>query len=146
MSGTLPHMPDRTFEMDLERQFAESPVLRDADLFALRVSERLDRGWRFRQILIGGLGLAGGVIGAMQILGSGVFSRARDLASRSDLLGGGSLSDALANSPVGRSAFALGLKSLLAAGTTMDGQVLWMSAVLAALALGLLVTRAIREI
>jgi hypothetical protein len=130
-------MADRTFEMDLDRQFADAPILPDAELFALRVTERLDRGWSFRQVLIGGLGLAGGLIGAGQLLSSGLLSRVSVVTDQFDALmkpGAGEL-------PAARS-----LGNLLAIGSTMDGQILWMSAGLAALAVGLFVTRTIREI
>ncbi len=48
-------MAERNFEVELGRMFAEAPALQDADLFALRVDERLNRGWTFRRLLIGGL-------------------------------------------------------------------------------------------
>ena len=54
--------------MTLERMFAEAPVFGDSDLFALAVSERLNRGWSLRQLLIGGLGMLGGLIGGAQVL------------------------------------------------------------------------------
>src|SRR5271155_3631908 len=70
-----PLVSDKSFEMDLERQFATAPVLPDAALFAAMVTARLDRGWTFRQLLIGGLGLVGGLIGAGQVRASGPGSR-----------------------------------------------------------------------
>ena len=79
-------MVDRTFEMDLDRQFSISPMLPDSDLFAARVSERLDRGWTFRRLLIGGLGLAGGLIGAGQLLGSGLLARVHAITAHSSTL------------------------------------------------------------
>ena len=129
-------MVDRTFEMELERQFAAAPILPDAELFALRVTERLDRGWTFRQMFIGGLGVAGGLIGAGQVLASGLIPRLSAVLAQSDTL----MKSGIAQAPVGR-----GVANLIAMGTTMDGQILWMSAVLAALAVGLFVTRAIRD-
>src|SRR5258707_15690393 len=73
-------MADRTFEMELDRLFGEHAAFPDADLFALRVETNLERGWTFRRLLIGGLGLAGGVVGAVQLLGFGVMPRLTALA------------------------------------------------------------------
>ena len=129
-------MADRTFEMELDRQFADAPVLPDAELFAMRVTERLDRGWTFRQVLIGGLGVSGGLIGAGQILGSGLIGRLDTLSAHSSAL----IRTGFGDAPLFRS-----VSALLSATTSMDSQVLWMSAALAALAVGLFVTRAIRE-
>jgi hypothetical protein len=131
-------MVDRTFEMELDRQFSISPMLPDADLFALRVGERLDRGWAFRHLLIGGLGLAGGLIGAGQLLGSGLLARVHTITAQSSTLINTGMITKL---PVAR-----GVAELFSGGSGVDGQVLWMSAALAALAVGLFVTRAIREI
>ena len=130
-------MADRTFEMDLDRQFANAPILPDSEAFAWRVTQRLDRGWTFRQLVIGGLGLAGGLIGAGQLLGSGLVARLNAFTAQSDAM----VKTELAQVPVARD-----LTELLATGSTMDGQVLWMSAGLAILAVGLFITRAIREI
>jgi hypothetical protein len=132
--------------MDLDRRFAEYPILPDSDAFVRRVGRKLDRGWTFRRLIIGGLGLAGGVIGAGQLLGSGLFARLDALTAQSRALSAAGLTDALARSDVAQSPLAHGVSDLLAAGSTMDGQILWMSAALAAIAVGFLVTRAIREI
>jgi len=130
-------MSDKTFEMALERQFAGAPSFPDADVFAMRVTSRLDRGWTFRRMLIGGLGAVGGLIGAGQLLGSGLISRLETITAQSDTL----VKSGIASLPAAR-----GLTSLMSAGSAMDGQVLWMSAALGALAVGLFVTRAIREL
>jgi hypothetical protein len=130
-------MVDRSFEMELDRQFSVSPMLPDSDYFAARVGARLDRGWAFRHLMIGGLGLAGGLIGAGQLLGSGLLSRMQVLANHSNALIN---TGVITKLPVAR-----GLAELFSAGSGVDGQVLWMSAALAALAVGLFVTRVIRE-
>ena len=129
-------MPDRSFEMELDRRFADSPILPDSEAFALRVTERLDRGWAFRRLLIGGLGVAGGLIGAGQMLGSGLMNRLDGFSAQSGAL----VKSGIAGLPAAR-----GLTTLLSGGASMDAQVLWMSAALGALAVGLFVTRAIRE-
>ena len=60
-------MADPSFEFTLERMFAEAPAAADADLFALQVTERLNRGWTARRLLISVMGIAGGLIGAFQL-------------------------------------------------------------------------------
>ena len=130
-------MSDKFFERDLERQFAAMPILPDAEAFAMRVTARLDRGWTFRRMLIGGLGVVGGLIGAGQLLGSGLVSRLETIGAQSDTL----VKSGVASLPAARS-----LTTLISLGSTMDGEVLWMSAGLGALAVGLFVTRAIREL
>lgn len=130
-------MSDKTFEMDLERRFAAAPILPDADLFAQRVTARLDRGWTFRQMLIGGLGVIGGLIGAGQLLGSGLAARLETIGAQSDTL----VKSGIATLPAAR-----GLTAVLSMGSSLDSQVLWMSAALGAVAVGLFVTRAIREL
>jgi hypothetical protein len=126
-------MADKIFEMELERLFAEQPVFPDADLFALRVDASLDRGWTFRNLLIGGLGLAGGLIASIQIMGAGVWPRLQDLVTRyapSVQVQWTNIADS----------------HLLPGGLEVNGEMLWMSAALAAVAIGLAVTRAIRDI
>src|SRR5580658_9465651 len=75
-------MADRTFEMELDRLFGEHAAFADADLFAHRVEASLERGWTFRRLLIGGLGLAGGLFGAAQLLGSGMMQRLSALGAQ----------------------------------------------------------------
>ena len=129
-------MGDRTFEAELERCFAQGPALADADLFSQRVSAALDRGWTMRRALIGVLGLAGGVIGGAQFLHFGLIAHVGSVEATSRLL-----ADDVTRLPAARTLF-----GLINSGASMDGEVLWMSGALAVLALGLFVTRAIREI
>jgi len=131
-------MADRTFEMELDRMFGEAPAFPDTDLFAARVEARLDRGWTFRRLLIGGLGIAGGLIGGAQILGSGLLSRIGELSARSNHMVSSGLGDLTAEHilPPG-----LAVPNLF-----LGGGVLWMSAALAILAIGFIATRAIKEI
>ncbi len=125
-------MADRSFEMELDRLFAEPPAFADGDLFALRVEERLDRGWTFRQFLIGGLGILGGLILGAQILGSGLAARLDAVTAHSKDLVSSRLAD-------------LASLHILPAGLPVNGEVVWMSAGLAAMALAFVVTRAIKE-
>ncbi len=125
-------MADRSFEIELDRMFSNHPAFADGDAFAARVEARLDRGWTMRRLLIGGLGLAGGLIGGAQVLGSGLLQRADAIAGQSNKLISGQLAD-LAGAHV------------LPGGLEVNGEILWMSAALAIVAVGLGVTRAIRD-
>jgi len=68
-------MAEIDFERRLERLFADTHELPDAQGFAQRVEQRLNRGWTARRWLLGAAGLAGGLIGASQLLMSNVFQR-----------------------------------------------------------------------
>jgi hypothetical protein len=126
-------MADRTFEMELDRLFGEHPAFPDADLFALRVETNLERGWTFRRLLIGGLGLAGGLVGAIQLLGYGVMPKLDALAAHYAPSVQLNWTD-------------VAVSHVLPGGLEVNGEILWMSAALAVVAIGFAVTRAIREI
>ena len=126
-------MAEASFEGRLERMFAETPAMRDADLFTLQVVDKLDRGWTARRLLIGVMGAAGGVIGSAQILGSGVIGHIQALSAQSNAYLLQHVSQAI---PQG----------LLPAGVALNGQVIWMAAALAVGAAGLGLARGIREI
>ncbi len=68
-------MAEIEFERRLERLFADTPELPDAQGFAQRVEQRLNRGWTARRWLLGAAGLAGGLIGASQLVVSNLFQR-----------------------------------------------------------------------
>jgi hypothetical protein len=126
-------VPENSFEFALERMFAETPARPDADIFAARVLERLDRGWTTRRLLIGSMGALGGLVGAYQILGVGTMQQLSTAATRSNDFVTQHLSQDVtgAMAPVG---FAL------------NGQALWMAAALALVAAGLGLARLVREI
>ncbi len=126
-------MADRTFEMTLERLFAEEPPFRDGELFAARVTEKIHRGWTFRQFLIGSLGLLGGVIGGGQMLSSGLVSRLSVVTAASRHLVSSRLAD-------------LASARVLPGGLALNSEVVWMAGALAAVAVGLALTRGIRDI
>ena len=126
-------MADRSFEMRLERLFADTPAFADADLFALGLEERLDRGRTLRQILIGGLGLVGGVIGAGQVLGTGIAGRLIALANQSQVFA----SARVAHIAAGR---------ILPSDFPVNGELFFISAALAVVAAGFTVARVLREI
>jgi hypothetical protein len=123
---------DSSFEFSLERMFAETPARPDADFFAARVLERLDRGWTARRLLIGSMGALGGLVGAYQILGAGALTELQAAATRSN--------DYLAQyitHDVARS---------LPPGLPLDSQAIWMAAALALVAAGFGLARLVREI
>ena len=124
---------ESSFEFALERMFAETPSRPDADIFAARVLERLDRGWTTRRLLIGSMGALGGLVGAYQILGVGTLQQLTTAATRSNDFFTQHLSHDVA-SAVAPAGFALG------------GQALWMAAALALVAAGLGLARLVREI
>ena len=126
-------MADRTFEMELDRLFGEQAAFADADAFAMRVETSLDRSWALRRYLIGGLGLAGGLIGAIQLMGYGVLPKLDALAAR--------------YAPTVQVKWTdVALSHVLPGGLEVNGEILWMSAAMALVAVGFAVTRAIREI
>ena len=127
--------------MELETLFADAPAPMDADGFAARVSARLDRNWTYRQAVIGGLGIVGGLIGGAQFLGSGLFTQiAAGLAQTNAAV------VRLTAVRAAAGALAQSVSDSLAAGSPFDTRILMMSVALAAVAGGLFVTRAIREI
>ena len=82
-------MAELDFERRLERLFGEASELPDAAQFAERVERRLDAGWTARRWLIGAAGLAGGVIGASQLLMSNIFERVQTAEQSAKVLGQG---------------------------------------------------------
>ena len=126
-------MADKTFEVELDRLFSENPAFADADLFAMRVETSLERGWTFRRYLIGGLGCAGGLIGAIQLMGYGVMPKLGVLAAQ--------------YAPDVQVKWTeVAVSHLLPGGLEVNGEILWMSLAMAVVAVGFALTRAIREI
>jgi hypothetical protein len=68
-------MHEREFEASLERMFREAPVMPDAELFALDVRRRLDRGWALRRWGVGAAGVVGGAVAVTQTLGANLNLR-----------------------------------------------------------------------
>jgi hypothetical protein len=126
-------MADRAFEMTLERLFADAPAFPDGDRFVASVTDRLNRGWGFRQFLIGSLGLVGGLIGGAQVLASGLVSRLDTVTENSRRLVSSRLAD-------------LATVHILPGDATVNAEVVWMAGALAAVAAGLALTRVIRDI
>lgn len=63
-------MADLDFETQLSRFYGQAPVFRDAELFAQQVTDKLDRGWALRRVLIGATGVVAGVAAAAQLVGA----------------------------------------------------------------------------
>ena len=126
-------MADLDFETRLERMFAQPPAFADADQFARRVENHLDRSWTVRRWAIGAAGLIGGIVATGQVLGSNVSQRMQGLGS-----------EAVADLTSGLNSFAPEWKalSLLPVGT----EVLWMGAGLAIMAVALVATRMLEEL
>jgi hypothetical protein len=121
-----------SFEFAVERMFAETPARPDADIFAARVLERLDRGWTARRMLIGGMGALGGLVGAYQILGADALQQLQLAASKSD-----DVMQHLSHDVAG---------AIAPTGLPLGEQTLWMAAALALVAAGLGLARLVREI
>ena len=125
-------MADLDFETQLSRLYSQAPVLRDSELFAQQVTERLDRGWNLRRIAIGATGVVAGLAVAVQVIGNRFAS------------------EFSAMSHGGEHQLDLGLNKLMARydqlATTNGTETLWIVAVLAALALAFAVTRLVDEV
>ncbi|MBO9557998.1 MAG: hypothetical protein J7515_05355 [Caulobacter sp.] len=63
-------MADLDFETQLTRLYGQAPVFRDAELFSQQVTDKLDRGWALRRVLIGATGVVAGVAAAAQLVSS----------------------------------------------------------------------------
>lgn len=61
-------MADLDFETQLTRLYGQAPVFRDAELFAQQVTDKLDRGWALRRVLIAGTGVVAGLAAAVQLI------------------------------------------------------------------------------
>jgi len=126
-------MTDMGFHMDIERRFANAVSMPDAEFFSLRMADRLDRGWGFRQVLIGGLGLIGGLIGGAELLGSGLIGRATALRAQAEAL-------------IARLGDLRAVPHQISIRTSTEAEILWMSGLLAIVALALFAIRALRNL
>lgn len=125
-------MAEAEFERRLERLFAEAPELPDAVAFAERVERRLATGWTARRWLIGAAGIAGGVIGASQLIMSNIFQRVENVGDSARVLKAGF--SQVAPRAEWLSGFADG------------GVVVWVASALAVVAMGFALTRVIEEL
>ena len=125
-------MAEVDFERRLERLFAEAPELPDAGAFAERIARRLDAGWTARRWLIGAAGVAGGVVGASQLMVSNLFQRVETAGDSAKML-----SASLNHISTGTDWW-----SAVSGG----GATVWVAAALAVVMMGFVLTRMIGEI
>jgi hypothetical protein len=126
-------MADVEFERRLLQMFDQPPAFADADHFARGVEARLARGWNLRQLVLGAFGVVGGVIGSLQVIGSGLVPQLETATQ--------GVSRTVSNE----------LSVLWNAGSALEalplsGEVMWMAAALGVMALALAVTRAVEEL
>lgn len=125
-------MAEVEFERRLERLFAEASELPDSADFAHRVERRLATGWTARRWLIGAAGVAGGVIGASQLIMSNLFQRAEAVGDSARVLRAGF------NQVAPRAEWVSGFAD--------GGVVVWVASALAVVAMGFALTRVIEEL
>ncbi|THD76199.1 MAG: hypothetical protein E7812_16575 [Phenylobacterium sp.] len=125
-------MAEADFERRLERLFAEAPELTDAQAFAERVERRMNTGWTARRWLIGAAGVAGGVIGASQLIMSDLFQRVESAGDSARVIRAGFTEVAP--------------KAEWLSGFASGGMVVWVASGLAIIAMGFALTRVIEEL
>lgn len=126
-------MAEIDFERRLGRLFSDAPVFPDESAFAARVEHRLNRGWNMRRWFIGAAGLAGGVVGASQLIMSNFVQRVEDASAGSSRI----LQAGIAQARPGMDLLAM---------VQSDWTVVWIASGLAVLAMGFVLTRVIEEI
>ncbi|HEY2659670.1 MAG TPA: hypothetical protein VGI79_08110 [Caulobacteraceae bacterium] len=126
-------MADLEFESRLDRLFAETPALGDADGFARKIQSRLDRSWTLRRVMIGGLGVAAGLIAVVQLAASGVIGRAEIISTQSAKV----LSIALANHLPAH---------LFSDSMPVGGDFIWAACALGAVVVALVVLRTVGDL
>jgi hypothetical protein len=123
---------DLDFETQLARLYGQAPVFRDADLFARQVTDKLDRGWALRRVLIGATGVVAGVAAAVQLVGARFASEFSEMSKE------------------GADQLTLNLDKLThrydQLFTLGGSETLWVGVALAVLALAFAVTRLVDEV
>ena len=125
-------MVEAEFERGLERLFADSPELADAQAFAERVQRRLNTGWTARRWLIGAAGVVGGLIGVGQLVASNFAGQLEQAGDSAKTLSNG----------ISHASVAADWGQLITGG----GATVWVAAGLAILAMGFALTRVIEEL
>ena len=125
-------MAEVDFERRLERLFAEAPDFPDAGAFAERVERRLNTGWTARRWLIGAAGVAGGLIGASQLIMSNLFQRVESAGESARVLQAGFTQ--------------IAPRAEWVSGFAGGGMVVWIASGLAVVAMGFALTRVIEEL
>jgi hypothetical protein len=123
---------DLDFETQLARLYGQAPTFRDAELFTQQVTQKLDRGWALRRVLIGATGVVAGVAAAVQLVGARFASEVSEMSKE------------------GADQLNLGVDKLTHRYDQMfslgGSETLWVGAVLAVLALTFAVTRLVDEV
>ena len=130
-------MAEAEFERRLERLFADAPDFADAGAFADRVERRLATGWNTRRWLIGAAGIAGGVIGASQLIMSNLFQRVESAGDSARALQVGFTKVTSQITPGGGD---------WVSGFAEGGIVVWVASGLAIVAMGFALTRVFEEL
>lgn len=125
-------MADLDFETQLTRLYGQAPAFRDAELFAERVTQKLDRGWALRRVLIGATGVVAGVAAAVQLVGARFANEFSEMSKE------------------GADQLTLGVDKLThrydQLFTLGGSETLWVGVALAVLALAFAVTRLVDEV
>ncbi len=125
-------MADLDFETQLSRLYGQAPGFQDADLFARQVTDKLDRGWALRRVLIGATGVVAGVAAAAQLVGARFASELSEMSQDSARQLNVSVDKVIDRYD---QMFTLG-----------GGETLWLGVALVVLALGFAVTRLVDEV
>lgn len=132
-------MAEQGFDAELVRLFDDTPSYPDQVQFAQRVEQRLNRGWSFRSLLIGLLGLVGGLVAVGQVAGANFVERAIT-ASQASVTAAQHTATTLPGM-FGWIAQAVGLQAL-----PVGAEVIWPALGMLGLAAALLATRGLEEI
>lgn len=126
-------MSDPGFERELHRLFAETPPRPDADLFALRVRERLDLAWAWRRTAVGFAGAGAGALALWQLGGGQVLARLDAAVSAP-------LSEIWSRAPL------LGEAATMLRQAPIPAELVWLVGGLMLLAAGLFATRTVDQL
>lgn len=135
-------MADVEFERRLERLFGEAIEFPDSTAFAGGVERRLNAGWTARRWLIGAAGVAGGVIGASQLIMANVAQRIETASGSAKTFGEGISHAKMLTAGFSQFAPRADWLSTFASG----GLGLWVAMGLAVVGMGFALTRVIEEL
>jgi hypothetical protein len=121
-----------TFDLQLQRLFAQAPTMPDTAEFALRLQRRLDRRWAVRRALITLAGVSGAMIALWQVMSAHLIAQA-DIASQAPA--------AEVRHAVAVALLRVHMATSLVQALPFGGEALWLIAGLAVMAAALLATR-----
>ena len=124
-------MPEVEFERRIEGLFAEGADFSDSEDFSDRVERRLNQAWLIQRCLIGGAGLAGGLIAVSQLMVGSLFRRVEEVGESALAVSG----------EFSRSVSGVEIFTALPGGFDV-----WVSAGLGTLILGVVLQQVIKEI